>query len=184
KQVELNAAFDPHVIGGSPDYIRRFLAHFDAIFTLNQDCLLELSYNRPDIHRLSDGRWRDVYSPGLEPVKIGGTTVMPPGLFQPGSKSYQLEHHRQPYFKLHGSSNWRMGDSTLLIMGGNKGADIEKHFLLRSYRDRFIDALSQVDSRLLVIGYSFQDQHINEIIAKSVAAGVKLFVIDALGIGV
>lgn len=37
KTTEFNRAFDPHTLGNSIDYIRPFLSHFDAIFTLNQD---------------------------------------------------------------------------------------------------------------------------------------------------
>lgn len=184
KQIEFNPAFDAHTIGGSPEYVRRFLVHFDAIFTLNQDCLLELQYNTDHFNRWSDGRWRSMYSPGIEPLKLGGSNVAPPGLFQPGSNDYQLDRNRQPYFKLHGSSNWRTGDSTLLIMGGNKGPDIEKNFLLRSYRDRMVSMLCKSDTRLVVIGYGFRDQHINEIIARGVTAGAKLFIVDALGVDV
>jgi hypothetical protein len=184
KDIELNPAFDPHTVGHSADYIRRFLASFDAIFTLNQDCLLELKYRGRDIHRLSDGRWRDMEPPGLQPVTSNGTPYQPPGVFKPGSKTYELDHAVQPYFKLHGSSNWRDGDASFLIMGGNKGPDIEKHWLLRSYRDRFIQMLCRKDVRLVVIGYSFQDVHINEVIEQAAQAGAKFFIIDPMGIDV
>jgi hypothetical protein len=184
KQIEFNPLFDPHTLGHSADLIRLFLAHFDAIFTLNQDCLLELQYNVQGLHRLSDGRWRDMYLPGVQPVIISGKPFEPPGLYAPGPNSYQLEIHRQPYFKLHGSSNFREGDSPVLIMGGNKGPDIEKHWLLRSYRDRFTQMAGQAGTRLMIIGYSFADHHINELIESAVNAGAKLFVVDIKGIDV
>lgn len=109
---------------------------------------------------------------------------MPPGLFKPGPKLFQLEHHRQPYFKLHGSSNWRDGDSTLLIMGGNKGPDIQSNWLLRNYRDQFTHSISQPNSKLVIIGYSFQDGHINEILENAANAGAKFFIIDPTGVDV
>ena len=167
-----------------PDHIRHFLASFDAIFTLNQDCLLELKCNEPGFHQLSEGRWRDMYCPGLKPLTANGTPYGPPGLFEPDSKLYQIEPHQQPYFKLHGSSNWRTGDSTLLVMGGNKGQDIEKHFLLRSYHARFTSILQKPDTRLVIIGYSFRDPHINEKILNGIKTGLKLFLIDPNGIDV
>lgn len=177
----------PHFTRGpehDPDYVRHFLASFDAIFTLNQDCLLELKCNEPGFHQLSEGRWRDMYCPGIKPITANGTPYGPPGLFESGSKDYELEHGRQPYFKLHGSSNWRTGESSLLIMGGNKGADIEKHFLLRSYHARFLEMLQAPRARLVIIGYSFQDSHINEHLLRGVEKGLKLFIVDPKGIDV
>jgi hypothetical protein len=166
------------------DFIRRFLTHFDAIFTLNQDCLLELKYNAPGFHRISQNRWRDMYCPGLEEVLSSGKPFEPPGVYKPGSKTFSLDRDRQPYFKLHGSSNWREGNSSLLIMGGNKGPDIEKHWLLRNYRDQFTNMITRGDARLVIIGYSFLDAHINEIVETAANAGGKIFIIDPLGIDV
>jgi len=182
KQIEFNPLFDPPTLGHSKDLIRPFLAHFDANFTLNQDCLLELKYNDQGLHRLSEGRWRDMYLPGVQPVIVSGKPFDPPGLYTPGPKTYQLENHRQPYFKLHGSSNFREGESPVLIMGGNKGPDIEKHWLLKSYRDHFTQMAGQAETRLMIIGYSFADHHINELIEAAVNAGAKLFIVDIGGI--
>jgi hypothetical protein len=69
-------------------------------------------------------------------------------------------------------------------MGGNKGPDIEKHWLLRSYRDHFAQMAGQPGTRLMIIGYSFADHHINELIEAAVNAGTKLFIVDVLGIDV
>lgn len=164
------------------DYVRYWLTRFGAIFTLNQDCLLELQYLPKDIQRLSSGRWIDMYSPGLEEVLSGGKPFAPPGVFKPGTAAYELTHNRQPYFKLHGSSNWRDGDSTVFIMGGNKGPDIEKSPLLRSYKSHFIRMISQPLTRIMVVGYGFQDLHINEILVKGVDAGAKMFIVDPDGV--
>jgi hypothetical protein len=184
KRIEFNPAFDSLTIGGSPDYIRRFLCHFDAIFTLNQDCLLELKYGPENLRQLSDGRWRDLHLPGIEPLRIGGSLVAAPGLFQPSGTPCQVEASRQPYFKLHGSCNWRDGNSTVLIMGGNKGADIDRHPLLRSYKEHFFRLVCRSDTRLVIIGYSFRDEHINDILGQAAAAGAKFFIIDTRGIDV
>jgi len=167
-----------------PDHIRHFLASFDAIFTLNQDCLLELKCNEPGFHQLSGGRWRDMYCPGLRPVTSNGTEYAAPGVFEPGSKLYELEPHRQPYFKLHGSCNWRTGDKSMLVMGGNKAPDIEKHFLLRSYSSHFTTMLNKPDARLVIIGYSFRDPHINRHLYEAAKGGLKVFIVDPRGIDV
>lgn len=183
-QVLFDPTFNPNKIGGTEGFIGQFLSDFEAIFTLNQDCFLELQYSTRNLNHVSNGRWRDLYSPGLKKIQINGQNYGPPGLFEPASKDYQLEPSRQPYFKLHGSCNWRAGDATMLIMGGDKAPSIDKNFLLRSYRDRFIDCLGKPNCRLVIIGYSFQDQHINSIIANGVKAGTKIFIIDAAGIDV
>ena len=48
--------------------IRDFLARFDAIFSLNQDLLLEVHY-RPGGQR---GRWSEVVVPGMRAVQLEG----------------------------------------------------------------------------------------------------------------
>ena len=63
-------------------------------------------------------------------------------------------------------------------MGGNKGPDIEKSPLLRSYKSHFIRMISQPLTRIMVVGYGFQDLHINEILVKGVDAGAKMFIVN------
>jgi phosphatidylserine/phosphatidylglycerophosphate/cardiolipin synthase-like enzyme len=45
----------------------------------------------------------------------------------------------------------------------------------------FENALSAADSRLLVIGYGFRDKHVNEVLERAIAKGLRLFVIDPNG---
>ena len=52
----------------------------------------------------------------------------------------------------------------LLIMGNVKTGSIERFGVLRNYHDRFAALLNQTNARLMVIGYSFQDAHINSVI--------------------
>lgn len=45
--------------------------------------------------------------------------------------------------------------------------------------------MAQPDARLMVIGYSFSDVHINEVIGKAASNGhLRIFVIDPLGVDV
>jgi hypothetical protein len=69
-------------------------------------------------------------------------------------------------------------------MGGNKGADIDRHPLLRSYKEHFFRLVCRSDTRLVIIGYSFRDEHINDILGQAAAAGAKFFIIDTRGIDV
>jgi hypothetical protein len=70
----------------------------------------------------------------------------------PRPPPFTLEPSHQPYFKLHGSWNWRSADNEqMLIIGGNKIAAIRKHPLLIWYHDLFEAYLSEPDNRLMVI---------------------------------
>jgi len=101
----------------------------------------------------------------------------------PTKPPFAVADRKQPYFKLHGSSNWRTGDgSSLLIMGGNKSANIAASELLSWYEQEFRNALREPGARLMVIGYGFADTHINDDIREGASAGMKLFVIDPNGV--
>lgn len=108
-----------------------------------------------------------------------------PGVLTPEQPPYSLLQRRQPYFKLHGSSNWRTdSNSTLLIMGGNKSSEMDQIPLLNWYRSEFCRMTSEPDARLRIIGYGFRDMHINEMIEVAAKAGTKIFIIDPEGVDV
>jgi hypothetical protein len=70
-------------------------------------------------------------------------------------------------------------------MGGNKPSAIPPHPILKWNQDRFTEFLSQPDTRLMVIGYGFGDDHINRAIGQGVDRGtLRLFIIDPLGLDV
>jgi hypothetical protein len=89
----------------------------------------------------------------------------------------------QPFFKLHGSSNWRdSSDSTMLIIGGDKTCEIQRHPILSWYFSQFQEYLSKPDTRLMIIGYGFRDSHINDVITHAIQKdNLKFFVIDPSG---
>jgi hypothetical protein len=68
-------------------------------------------------------------------------------------------------------------------MGGNKTSAIQNNALLRWYADQF-DQYLQRAARLMVIGYSFGDPHINKSIIDAAQKGLLVFVIDPQGSGV
>jgi hypothetical protein len=166
-------------MGSQPAMVRDFLCRFDAIFSLNQDTLLEQKYQPSNFLEGSRGRWFGFQSPGFLEENIAGQPYARPGMFRPADPPFTLKERVQPYFKLHGSSNWRaLNGSTILIMGQNKGSEIDNSPLLNWYRDQFREMLGQTGAHLMVIGYSFRDDHINQIIVKAVQKGLKLFIID------
>ncbi len=92
---------------------------------------------------------------------------------------FSIDPRYQPYFKLHGSSNWQeIHGAPMLIMGGNKIRDIQLSPVLSWYHEQFETRLYQGDVRLMVIGYGFRDTHINEVIMRAInERGLQMFVI-------
>jgi hypothetical protein len=146
--------------------IGAYLTKFDAIFTLNQDLLLERHYLTPHmILSRSQARVAGGEIPGMHPEPNSHFH----GEDQPlHTRWYPKEPFVctpgfQPYFKLHGSTNWFSSTGEpLMVMGGDKTRTITRHPVLAWYGQKFEEYLSTVGARLTVIGYSFRDQHINE----------------------
>jgi SIR2-like domain len=182
--VEFEPGQNPSRLGPQPFPVRDFLCRFDAIFTLNQDTLLEQRYAPSNLMDGSQGRWFGLQSPGLTDVLVNGQKYQAPGLFKPTAAPFRLQERHQPYYKLHGSSNWRSSDNAaLLILGGDKGNDISKVPLLTWYQIEFA-RLSQQSARIMIIGYGFGDPHINDLLVAAASTGAEFFIIDTSGIGV
>ena len=153
---------DPGRLGPQPTFVRDFLCRFDKIFTLNQDTLIERHYQTSDLLEGSQGRWFGLQTPGLIEQTNNGQPFASPGLYSPSLPPFKVADRYQSYFKLHGSSNWRtQNGSSLLIMGGNKSANIAASELLSWYEKELRKALCDPGARLMVIGYGFADTHIN-----------------------
>ena len=158
-----------------------FLALFDAIFTLNQDLLLETQYHHPhrvDLSLVGNRRWAGGVLPGVEEIHnpVGGLYDPLAAQRRPvaSPRATQIEPRFQPYFKLHGSMNWQdPRGGRLLVMGGNKPTTIQRHPILMWYAEKFLEALSKPNARLMVIGYGFGDDHINRLIYEGWEKGGK-----------
>ncbi|PRC92733.1 SIR2 family protein [Solimicrobium silvestre] len=163
-----------------------FLTRFNAIFTLNQDLLLEHYYIDQNITLLSNGRWTGSDLPGMRPAPSGGTAIpnsWAERSWTPSSEDFNLAERMQPYFKLHGSSNWKeKHGAPMLIMGGNKIREIGLSPVLLWYHQKFEECLNKPNAKLFVIGYGFRDKHINEVIIRAINEnGLKMFVIAPEG---
>lgn len=156
-----------------------FLVRFDAIFTLNQDLLLERHYERNFPRNSMPLLCSHVSFPGIS-SSLGVHSLLD-RRWEPNGQ-HGIAQGAQPIFKLHGSSQWvsPAGDE-LLIMGGNKSPAIQKQSVLRWYHECFAEYLATTDSRLMIIGYSFGDNHINSIIENSAKNGLRIFIIDPRG---
>jgi SIR2-like domain len=192
---EMNKAFEgipfepqnnlEHLVGD-------FLLRFDAIFTLNQDLLLERHYPVQNIGAPPLRKWHGWHMPGLKPLNTTsqGHDPTPPlaRMQMPDDPAnFREQPGAQPYYKLHGSTNWiggGAGQDRLLIMGGNKAVEINQYPLLAWYHKRFDEYLAG-STRLMVIGYSFSDAHINQAILKAAEKGtLRLFIIDPQGVDI
>lgn len=164
-----------------------FLTRFDAIFTLNQDLLLEHYYIDRDVSLQSNRRWGGSELPGMRPVP-NSNAANPNSWAQRGwipapIEDFNLDARMQPYFKLHGSSNWHeTHGAPMLVMGGNKMREIGASPVLARYHQIFEESLSRADARLMVIGYGFRDSHINDVIMRAINdRGMRMFVIAPEG---
>jgi hypothetical protein len=169
--------------------VKTFLARFDAIFTLNQDLLLEHHYIGDRGALASGGRWNSCASPGLKFNQGAEHATNHFAAKWAPESSFAEQKNSQPYFKLHGSSNWHdESKNGILIVGGADGDKqklIDRHPLLQWYFQCFEAYLAKPNTKLMIIGYSFNDNHINNILKKHAAPnGPKLFIIDPLGIDV
>jgi hypothetical protein len=177
---DMNAALlefdDLEIATPQRNTIGSLLGRFDAIFSLNQDLLLEHLYMNSGI--------RGTQLPGLKGLSgpdgfIADSFVK--GLFTDSGQTL-TDATLQPIFKLHGSTNWRTAaGGNLLVLGASKTQIIQSSRLLNSYAQIFEHSLSQADARLMVIGYGFGDSHINNVLIRTAARGLRIFVIDPNG---
>ena len=162
--------------------VSKFLTRFEAIFTLNQDLLVERHYldsspylNRPD-------RWDGVGTPGIQ-ADHASASIIGRRWQVLGKDQFKLHSRIQPYFKLHGSSNWLGPDgAATLIVGGNKSQAILGTPILNWYQAEFEKRLFSGSARLMVIGYGFRDEHSNDLIIKAMREhDLKIFNISPEG---
>lgn len=167
--------------------VSRFLHQFDAIFSLNQDLLLELNYDTG--YECFSGpvrRWQGHQFPG---VRIStewraASKQDRVDMVLPVDDEPTYDRSNQPIYKLHGSTHWRTADGkSMMVVGTGKEEAIADSRLLNSYWQTFEDYLADADPRLMVIGYSFADAHVNSALLKA-ADRLKLYVVDPAGLDV
>jgi len=83
------------------------------------------------------------------------------------------------YIKLHGSQDWYKADnSQIMVIGHGKSERIQVEPILNWYLDIFKNQLAKDDTKLLIIGYSFRDEHINRVINNN-KHRLKIYVINS-----
>jgi hypothetical protein len=122
--------------------------------------------------------------PGIRGLPENPPVIDLPRLVGPATPDMSEQNQRLDgfinYIKLHGSFRWRPEDgSSAMVLGGGKELSIRRSPLLTWYHDLFEQVLCAGDVRIFVIGYSFQDDHINRTIARAVqSSNAKIFVWD------
>ncbi len=141
-------------------------------FTLNQDLFIERHFNTitktlsypgvariPNSHKTINGLPLDNQDYVMLPTKEEVESKL----------STQFYKNTLHYIKLHGSFGWISSDGAKrLVIGKNKKDQIAREPLLSSYFDLFKKVLLIEQRRLFIIGYGFNDDHINKVIADAV----------------
>jgi hypothetical protein len=162
-----------------------FLVKFDAIFTLNQDLLFERFYLDPmgRVAAASGQRWNGAAIRGMRELRDPSPPYDPArSVWKPEPSEFNVPDRIQPYFKLHGSYRWDDGTGKrLMVMGASKSRSIKSHRVLSWYLDEFQRYLKLGATRLMVIGYGFNDSHITDALTEALPSGLQLFITDLLG---
>jgi len=170
----MNGHFQSRSFEFSNDVARsfaKFLVQFDAIFTLNQDLLLEIHYRNDNVVLWHGTRWQGYQMPGLRPLPLFDPFDRTSAKWRP-EEPFQVGPRMQPYYKLHGSSGWEVADGRpLLVIGRDKTGAIHHHPILHWSYQRFEEYLRRDQTRAMVIGYGFGDEHINQSLIDAHQAG-------------
>lgn len=165
--------------------IREMLVRFDAIFSLNQDLLLERAYIDGNIALTAPHRWQGAVMPGIRSPNPAPADYMPTewdAARWTVAGPIVTPNRMQPIYKLHGSSSWITPDGRdLLVLGGAKADRIAAAQIPAAYFAEFERRLALPNTRLMIIGYGFNDTHINAALVRAAATGLKIFIIDPHG---
>jgi hypothetical protein len=143
-------------------------------FTLNQDLFIERQYyngQRPALPGIQNRpSW---FIPNQTQSLAAERCIIP-------DSADKIGLGRSPFYyvKLHGSSNWYTAGQETMVIGRAKQAQIAAHPILAMYFDTFRSVLTGGGRRLLCVGYSFSDEHINAAIRAGVKTGLRVYVLS------
>lgn len=179
---------------------RSFVARFAGsagekgfFFTLNHDLFMERFYPNEKVES-------QVRIPGLPPKPKWFNGHLGPKLEQDDQDDYvrlprreMVEQEKErfwarsserfAYIKLHGSYGWitRRDGTDCMVIGHAKTEIIRNEALLQWYLSLFEEVLQTGERNLVVIGYGFRDEHINNVIADAVRNhGLRLHVVSPM----
>jgi len=136
--------------------VAHFFWKFDCIFTLNQDSFSDMKKDKFST-RFGDHHPNMAFSN------------------QRNSDKLSLKNGNNiPYIELHGAYDWK----DVFILGSNKEEEIQSRPQIKKFHEFFEKSLCENGSKLVIIGYSFCDSHINKIIHKGIERGLEIFIWD------
>ncbi len=199
--IMMHRALTMDVDGLGDLFYKNFIHRFKAIFTLNQDLFFEskhptlsnlpetVKYYYPYIKSSNYFKYniiRNIATIQNSEIQMFDATLDCKAepydqtndhlalIMSKGNQTSKLIK----YYKLHGSLNFSdPNNSNIMVMGSSKPSQIEKIPLLKKYHEDFAEVLKNV-KKLMVVGYSFTDYHINKHIFDAVEQGLKFWIVD------
>jgi hypothetical protein len=166
-------AISEHWVTRIIPHLRQLINTTSHFFTLNQDIFIErqLEFLSKDKPLVLPGLMTKIQNQNPDNVLI-----LPNEL---SDSDCNFSEDEIPYIKLHGSYTWYSSEGhERMIIGHNKPEQIGTEPLLKRYFKIFKKFLSQPETKLLIIGYGFRDEHINKEIHRAVKDnGLKLYII-------
>ena len=157
------------------------------IFTLNQDLLIERNFSKYPDSSLSSITVPLVFSK-IFGKEHGSALLQQDYVKIPEDFEFQrLQYENQltncvplSYIKLHGSQDWlfEKEGKNLMVIGRRKQDTISSIPLLDYYWKKFEQQLNIPNSKILIIGYSFNDKHVNEALKSAKKNGLKVIVVN------
>lgn len=168
---------------GVRDLLSQFVGangEIGSCITLNQDLMLERKMN-----------WQP-FGPSQVHYRGNFGTIRPEDIdpnrsitLPNQSEIDQFEHtfsdsNGIAYIKVHGSHGWVSGTGERqMVFGLNKLEAIQKEPLLMFYLNRMNEILNRQGVKVLVIGYSFRDPHINNCLLDAIEQSrIKLYILS------
>jgi len=172
------SSINMHSNGGFASLQRLFVGsskEMGLFFTLNQDLFLErwCKHRPPGVNCFQE-KYYNMY---IEFNK--NDFIQLPSEDKINEIKKRFENHGDlAYIKLHGSYGW-LSSSSRMVIGRNKMEDINSEPILRWYWELFQNALNEGNKKILIIGYSFRDKHVNQLLLEAVDKfGLKIYVIS------
>jgi hypothetical protein len=161
------------------DFFIKANSHESALcFTLNQDLFMERYFGWQPLVPQATKYFGSFGNIDIQDLNSENLKKLP-------TESQLDEFRKSPlesfcYIKLHGSQKWISSDGRdTKILGINKKEAIDRIPLLKWYFSILEQSLFRKNVKLVIIGYSFKDDHINSCIIKAIREfGLKLYVIS------
>lgn len=164
----------PNVYGWKP-FFMDVIKESQYYFTLNQDIFVEKQYN------CRNYLVKEHFCNTMESKQhFNGSRINTADAIRLPTEAAIMPEKEEAvkYVKLHGSYGWlSSNEGNAMVIGLNKIEHINSESLLKKYFQIFSREVLQLQ-KLLIIGYSFADMHINVILRQGVENGLRLYILQ------